>query len=83
MRSTLTRTPVGEMNFYVNPLYDSAKLRNITSSYKRHLIRRQIRPENLNPNIADTQTKLRQSAADYFFTYCRQVIPRIEEKLEE
>ena len=45
---------------------------------------RPIRPANLNPNLAISarQTRIRQSITDYFFEYCRQVIPRIEEKIE-
>ena len=64
---------------------DAAKLRSFTSYYKRHSIRRMIRPLNLDPHKSSAfsqQSKLRQSAADYFFVYCRQVLPRIEEKIE-
>lgn len=32
--------------------------------------------------IFSQRNKLRQSASDYFFDYCRQVIPRMEEKIE-
>lgn len=44
-----------------------------------------IRPLNLDPHKSSSfsqQAKLRQSAADYFFVYCRQVLPRMEEKIE-
>ncbi len=39
---------------------------------------------NMNPNVSasDQANLLRQSAADYFFVLCRQVLPRIEEKIE-
>jgi chemotaxis methyl-accepting protein methylase len=73
------------MNQIINPLMDANKLRNFTSQYKRHSIRRLIRPLNLDPHKQSAfsqQNKLRQSAADYFFVYCRQVLPRIEEKIE-
>ena len=67
----------------INPVMDVFKLRAITTSYKRHSIRRLIRPESIDPKFILGQTaKLRQSAADYFFTYCRQILPRIEEKIE-
>lgn len=73
------------MNAYINPLMDAAKLRTFTSQYKRHSIRRLIRPLNLDPqqtSLFSQQNKLRQSAADYFFVYCRQVLPKMEEKIE-
>jgi hypothetical protein len=44
-----------------------------------------IRPLDLDPHKLTTfshQNKLRQSAADYFFVYTRQVLPRMEEKIE-
>lgn len=73
------------MNQVINPLMDAMKLRAFTSQYKRHTIRRLIRPPNLDPHKRSSfaqQSKLRQSAADYFYTYCRQVLPRMEEKIE-
>lgn len=36
-------------NQVINPLMDSAKLRVFTSQYKRHTIRRLIRPMDLDP----------------------------------
>lgn len=83
-QSLLPETMPG-MNQIINPLMDSVKLRAFTSQYKRHSIRRLIRPQNLDPqkqSVFSQQNKLRQSAADYFFAYCRQVLPRIEEKIE-
>lgn len=73
------------MNQVINPLMDARKLRTFTSQFKRHSIRRMIRPLDLDPHKQSAfsqQSKLRQSAADYFFVYCRQVLPRIEEKIE-
>lgn len=73
------------MNPVINPLMDALKLRQFTSQYKRHSIRRLIRPLNVDPKkdaIFSHRNKLRQSASDYFFDYCRQVIPRMEEKIE-
>ena len=69
----------------INPLFDAAKLRDFTSSFKRHTIRRMIRPKEQLPkagsrNITD---RLRQSPSDYFQIYCRQVIPQIESRMEE
>jgi hypothetical protein len=62
------------MNQVINPLMDSVKLRAFTSQYKRHSIRRLIRPLNLDPrkqSAFSQSNKLRQSAQDYFFSYCR------------
>ena len=73
------------LNQVINPLMDAMKLRTFTSQFKRHTIRRLIRPPNLDPHKRSAfaqQSKLRQSAADYFYTYCRQVLPRMEEKIE-
>lgn len=73
------------MNPVINPLMDALKLRQFTSQYKRHSIRRLIRPLNVDPkkdSFFSQRNKLRQSASDYFFDYCRQVIPRMEEKIE-
>lgn len=65
---------------------DAAKLRSFTSQFKRHSIMRMIRPLNNDSHkssgFTNQQIKLRQSAADYFFVYCRQVLPRMEEKIE-
>lgn len=74
---------IKEVNHIINPVMDVFKLRAVTTSFKRHTIRRLLRPESIDPKfiLGHTQ-KLRQSAADYFFTYCRQILPRIEEKIE-
>ena len=50
------------MNQVINPIMDSNKLRAFTSQYKRHSIRRLIRPLNLDPhktNMFSKQNKLR------------------------
>lgn len=39
-----------EAQQFINPLMDAAKLRAFTSQYKRHSIRRMIRPANLDPH---------------------------------
>lgn len=46
-----------------------------------------MRPASIDPHQllfghAQQQSKLRQSVADYFFVYTRQVLPKIEEKIE-
>jgi hypothetical protein len=73
-----------EVNQVINPVMDVTKLRTYTSTFKRHTIRRFIRPSNIDPKMRfqQLQSKMRLSAGDYFFYYCRQVLPRIEEKIE-
>ena len=80
MRASL----IPEVNRSINPIMDIQKLRNFTSTFKRHTIYRYIRPQNLDiSRLLNTQsTKLRQSASDYIFVYTRQVLPKIEEKIE-
>lgn len=76
---------LAQFNQVINPLFDAKKLRAFTTHYKRHTIRRMIRPLDLDPHKFNTfsqQSKLRQSAADYLFVYTRQVLPRMEEKIE-
>lgn len=46
-----------------------------------------MRPSGLDPHQLlyghdAQQAKLRKSVADYFFVYTRQVLPKIEEKIE-
>jgi len=90
MRATQTAQAVfpealAQFNQVINPLFDAKKLRAFTSHFKRHTIRRMIRPLDLDPHKLTTfsqQNKLRQSAADYFYAYTRQVLPRMEEKIE-
>jgi hypothetical protein len=38
------------MNQVINPLMDARKLRTFTSQFKRHSIRRMIRPLDLDPH---------------------------------
>lgn len=78
----MKRVLLREKTQYINPVMDAYKLRMYTASFKRHAINRYIRPENLNPHQLMRESKMRQSVTDYFFQYCRQVIPRIEEKIE-
>lgn len=63
---------------------DAGKLRAYVSQYKRHSIMRTIRPASLDPHAAlsSQQSKMRLSVADYLFNYTRNVLPRMEEKLE-
>jgi hypothetical protein len=39
-----------EQSLVINPLFDAAKLREFTSSHKRHTIKRLIRPKEHLPN---------------------------------
>ena len=50
MSKTLQNLLKKEQRIYINPLYDAAKLREFTSSHKRHSIKRVIRPNDLRPN---------------------------------
>lgn len=71
-----------EATQYINPLLTAAKMREWTHTKYRHTILRPIRPESnlhLRQNYAE---RIRQNAADYFFIFCRQVIPKIEERVE-
>jgi hypothetical protein len=73
-----------EANSIINPMMDTFRLKDFISTYKRHTIRRALRPSNMNPKAFTQKAKdeMRSSAADYFFLFCRQVIPRIEERIE-
>lgn len=62
MRATQTSQAVipealAAYNQVINPLLDSLKLRAFTSQYKRHTIRRLIRPVNLDPHKLTTFTQ--------------------------
>lgn len=76
-----------EQNIPINHLYDAAKLREFTSNYKRHTIKRIIRPRSQLPTNLDgvpLSERVRASnPADYFQVYCRVVIPQIEAATEE
>jgi hypothetical protein len=76
-----------EQNIPINHLYDAAKLREFTSNYKRHSIKRIIRPRSQLPSNLDgvpLSERVRASnPADYFQVYCRVVIPQIEAATEE
>mmetsp|Transcript_16953 Transcript_16953/g.26108 ORF Transcript_16953/g.26108 Transcript_16953/m.26108 type:complete len:221 (+) Transcript_16953:59-721(+) len=56
-------------------------MRDLTTQYPRHTIRRAIRPDL----TADSRTGLRsiRNSADYFFVFCRQVLPKLEERIEK
>ncbi len=79
------QTIAHELNHVINPMMDVAKMRNYTSGYKRHTIKRFIRPFTMSDQsrfLSQQHNKLRQSISDYFFVYCRQVLPKMEEKIE-
>jgi hypothetical protein len=65
---------------------DAAKLRQISSGFKRHSIRRLIRPLDMDPAVFKKGLLIgggmRKSVSDYFFIYTRQVLPKIEDKIE-
>ena len=83
MRSVLQN----ESHQIINPMLDVMKLRNITSSFKRHSIKRAIRPVSTDLSTAvygsnALSKSYRLNAADYFFVFTRQVLPKMEEKIE-
>lgn len=75
-----------EAQQFINPMLNALKLRNIVSKNKRHSVQRPIRPEQVNPQTLVLQRNLqmgkRKSVIDYFFLYTRNVLPKMEEKLE-
>ena len=77
MRKALLKEP----NYIINPLLTAEKMRNLTFTYVRHTIKRPIRPDGSHDSLKN-MSRLRQSAGDYFFTFCRQIIPQIEERVE-
>jgi len=68
----------------INPLLTAQKMRDLTTTYVRHTIKRPIRPvSKLHSNFDQaSQSRLRSNPADYFFDFCRQIIPQLEEKIE-
>ena len=64
---------------YINPLLTAKKMRDLTNTYMRHTIKRPIRPVD-DGNRRGTFS--RTNAADYFFVFCRQILPQIEERVE-
>ena len=70
----------------INHLFDAAKLRDFTSYYKRHTIKRVLRPKQaIAKGYAGLplSERVRDTPLDYFQIYCRTVIPQIESKIEE
>ena len=66
----------------LNPLLTATKMRDLTSSYKRHTIRRPIRPEGGLGSQLTLRSRVRTSASDFFYIYCAQIIPQIEDSVE-
>lgn len=67
-------------------MYDAVKMRELTSSYKRHTIKRLIRPKQQTNRIHEgmpLSERVRDTPLDYFQIYCRMVIPQIETKIED
>ena len=62
-------------------------MREYSSTYKRHTIRRMIRPQNTvkkdNQDHLPLSERIRDTPLDYFQVYCRMVIPQIEVRMEE
>lgn len=77
---------MNEASIIINPVMDAGKLRTITSGYKRHSIRRLIRPLGMDAASfkrgMDFSGGVRKNVSDYFFIYTRQVLPKIEDKIE-
>ena len=71
----------------INKLYDSDKLRALTTTFKRHTIERPIRPEGGSLNEGrnmSLQERLRKAGpTEYLRIYTRTVIPQIESRIEE
>ena len=70
----------------INSLYNAAKLREFTSAFKRHTIKRVMRPKNTRlGNLAHLplSERIRGNPSDYFHVYCRMILPQIEAKTEE
>lgn len=66
----------------LNPLLTAKKMRELSAGYVRHTIRRPIRPV-LDDASRQGDQRLRLRAADYFFIFCRQIVPQIEERVEQ
>ena len=71
-----------EQSQTLNPLFTASKMRELTSTYLRHTIRRPIRPSSVLSSDATLRSRVRTSASDFFFIYCRQIIPQIEDSVE-
>lgn len=55
----------------INPLLTAAKMRDLTSKYLRHTIRRPIRPTEGQSSEGGMRSRVRANASDFFFIYCR------------
>lgn len=78
MRAALRAEPFQQ----INPVLTAGRLRELTLMKFRHTIRRPIRPTLDLRQQESYQSRVRQNAADFFFIYCRQIIPQIEERVE-
>lgn len=65
----------------INQLLTASKMRDLTTQYTRHTIRRAIRPDFTNLVDKRGQRNI-QNPADFFFVFCRQILPKIEERME-
>jgi hypothetical protein len=70
------RKGINESTQKINALMTSAKLRAIAGKEQRHTILRHIRNEQVE------ESDKRQSAADTFYNFCRDVIPKVEDRIE-
>ena len=66
----------------INPLLTAKTMRELTGTYIRHTIRRPIRPEEVSLSTSSWRSRIRSNASDFFFIYCRQILPKIEENIE-
>jgi hypothetical protein len=67
----------------INPLLTAKSMRELTNTYLRHTIKRPIRPhQKISSKGQNLESRARATAADYFFIFCRQIVPQIEERVE-
>jgi len=66
----------------INQLLTAQKLRELSSSYLRHTIRRPIKPGDTEGLLSTQKARIRANPSDFFFIYCRQIIPRVEDSIE-
>lgn len=78
----MRRTKRLEPTQIINPLLTAAKLRDLTQTFVRHTIKRPIRSDSNLDKRLTLKSRIRSSPSDFFYIYCRQVIPQIEERIE-
>lgn len=76
-----------EGQVFINPMMNAQKLREVVSKNKRHSIQRLMRPDNFDRQALlrqsrDPMSNRRKTVLDYFYLYTRNVLPKMEEKIE-